>query len=1215
MKLESKTDWIPGAPVLDYAALRKEGMSQLERLAGSEWTDFNPHDPGITILEQYCYALTELAYRCDFSLPDLLSRDGKDPYGSLFSPALILSSRPVTLVDLRKLAIDVPGIKNAWIEKIEDSSPPVYHNRYGDAMLADDQEKLIQLHLGEGAATVNLKGLYRVLIESSEVLKVDSAEVVRNVASRLHAHRPLCMDFESLEVMEKQYIQVKAHIEIGAGVNPEDVYIAILGKIAAHISPFVRFYTLAERLAAGKRIDDIFDGPALNQGFIDTAELLAMERETGLLVSDFIREIMDVEGVLMVKYLALALKDTDKWENWWLGLDKKKSPVFDIDSEIKLEKQQIEVSLDYKSAKNRYSDAQKNLAYRPAKPEDLDIVPPAGRDRQVGRYYSAQHHFPEVYGLGERGLPPQADGERRAQLKQLQAYLLFFDQLLANQFAQLAHIGDLLGFDEDNLQTYFAADIDAPTLRLDGVWKQDTQSRQDRLDQIVKTPAIPEDAKESQGLDWLRKNRFLDHLLARFAEQFVDYVQFSKLPATEPDPVRNKFERLVQDKQAWLLDYPKLSAGRGTGFNILSPSADNDCSDRCNYSGLEQRLRLKLGLTQEIHGTEKYRFYLIEHVLLRPINADNGQKDLPLLVDARSADPYSLQLSLVFPVESQPFDDEGFRRFIEQTVREETPAHLLVYVLWLDETAMEPFRVAYATWSEIQYVLRESSAIDPILPYKLRDARNRLIDLLAIGQTYPLADLPVEYTSTVAWGQFGRITIISSQTGVLYQLLDKDSNILNDQDEGNGGNLVLSTLAITKDTGFRIKAVKETLSVMLFQAIDIKVGLDTSLEAKILVDDLLDSSVTNPSAEEPRIVDYGANSSVEIKNTQAGVDYRLVSVQTDQQGADLVIKDAQTQASIALKYISEDSVSGNSQAVNIQTLPMQEDAGIRILASREFEGNKEAQHALLDITLPLKVRANPKLEVTVDQPQLDYQSKTAVAIKASQASASYQLFARSILDSEFVRDDTNPASFSIPGMASLRVANPPVPTLDAMPIGAAKNGDGVDLVLPIDNLKEDGLIVVRAVKEHKTRNGQSTITSSIQLHQAAAILVRPGPDSAFPLRLKPKDGDAPTDSGLKKDTIYQVLNGQPGVFYYFLQADTQATLGLPVYFHKDGKGIGQLQVEIDFTLTGSLPTPPPEWECPVDLTADAMLSIRAVKAQTGMELVFELTVAALLGLS
>lgn len=43
---------------LDFAALRTEALHLLERLDGETWTDFNTHDPGITILEQLCYALS-----------------------------------------------------------------------------------------------------------------------------------------------------------------------------------------------------------------------------------------------------------------------------------------------------------------------------------------------------------------------------------------------------------------------------------------------------------------------------------------------------------------------------------------------------------------------------------------------------------------------------------------------------------------------------------------------------------------------------------------------------------------------------------------------------------------------------------------------------------------------------------------------------------------------------------------------------------------------------------------------------------------------------------------------------------------------------------------------------------------------------------------------------------------------------------------------------
>ncbi|MCP4658446.1 MAG: hypothetical protein GY856_23780, partial [bacterium] len=54
---------------MDYTSLRQEGIRHLERMAGGRWTDFNVHDPGITILEQLCYALTDLGYRIGHEIP------------------------------------------------------------------------------------------------------------------------------------------------------------------------------------------------------------------------------------------------------------------------------------------------------------------------------------------------------------------------------------------------------------------------------------------------------------------------------------------------------------------------------------------------------------------------------------------------------------------------------------------------------------------------------------------------------------------------------------------------------------------------------------------------------------------------------------------------------------------------------------------------------------------------------------------------------------------------------------------------------------------------------------------------------------------------------------------------------------------------------------------------------------------------------------------
>src|SRR5436309_16077680 len=105
-------------PGLDFAALKAEGVAIVQRLAGEIWTDYNEHDPGVTTLEQLCYALTGLSYRAEFALPDLLAdRQGRIDMRrqALFGPRRILPCNPVTPNDYRRLLVDrVEAVANAW---------------------------------------------------------------------------------------------------------------------------------------------------------------------------------------------------------------------------------------------------------------------------------------------------------------------------------------------------------------------------------------------------------------------------------------------------------------------------------------------------------------------------------------------------------------------------------------------------------------------------------------------------------------------------------------------------------------------------------------------------------------------------------------------------------------------------------------------------------------------------------------------------------------------------------------------------------------------------------------------------------------------------------------------------------------------------------------------------------------------------------------------
>ena len=90
-----------------FEVLQEESLAQLQELSGNVWTDYNLHDPGVTILEQLNYALWEFDYRLGFDIQDYLtSGDSFDPKQSmLFPPDEVFTTVPVTPKDYRLLIL------------------------------------------------------------------------------------------------------------------------------------------------------------------------------------------------------------------------------------------------------------------------------------------------------------------------------------------------------------------------------------------------------------------------------------------------------------------------------------------------------------------------------------------------------------------------------------------------------------------------------------------------------------------------------------------------------------------------------------------------------------------------------------------------------------------------------------------------------------------------------------------------------------------------------------------------------------------------------------------------------------------------------------------------------------------------------------------------------------------------------------------------------
>lgn len=791
-----------GEAALDQRQLYAIGLGHVQRLARQVWTDYNIHDPGITILELLCYALTDLGNRASLPLADLLATETANDVNmaqQFVTPAQILPNRPLTLLDYRKLLIDIKGVANAWLR-------PYNQSYYADPVAGE----LLESHPGlPGIEEVRLAGLYRVLIDYDSNLLEEQERVEREVRRVVQANRNLCEDFVAFDRVATQSFTLCAELELHAVADQSEIHAQILFRVQEYLAPPVRSSTLEEMLA--RQTDDgcplpieaIFDGPLLNCGFIDDAELERAELRTEIRLSDLIGLIMDIEGVQAVRKIVIQAEGQEPSANPWLipVADGAKPLLNEQRCRLVYYKRAMPVVVNGERMLTRLQELKTAAAACSDRDEPDDLAIPLGRFRAPDSYYSFQNHFPQIYGLGEDGLDSAASAGRRAQALQLKGYLLFFDQVMADYLAQLAHVRDLFSTDPAMLRTYVHQAV--TSFREYELLYGASESAQ-----ILATiETAMEGAEANRQVQWERRNRFLDHLIARFAERFTEfahlmYAEFGASP-----------QQMIAHKCAFLRDYPQTSSGRGMAYNA-SLRDDSALWNSDNISGLERRLARLLGIRNplrrnlgdiafdiyvEVDDSEgdEFRFrvrnrdtgkiilssstryatselawaalrvalvwgqleasfqrkitsdgrhyfnvvddtgevvarrieyyvdparmetaiaatmeylrvnyseegmYLIENILLRPEEA--GDPFLPICRAAERTgsadnDPYSNRLHIVLPAYGSRFQSMDFRRFAEELIREETPAHILPKICWAGKEEMARFEAAYRDW-------------------------------------------------------------------------------------------------------------------------------------------------------------------------------------------------------------------------------------------------------------------------------------------------------------------------------------------------------------------------------------------------------------------------------------------------------------------------------------------------------------------------------------
>lgn len=439
------------ASYLDFNDLRNEGIAHLGNLTGKIWTDYNAHDPGITILEVLCYALLDLDYRSKLPAADIFAHDPKatGPDNNFYSPAQILACNPLTIADYRKLLSDIEGVRNAWLE-----------------VATDQVDQCLPQNRQQAGYQPLLNGLYHVYIEADD--NIDTEKLQKIILQTLNGHRNLCEDMIDPVFLGKQKLGIDAGIELETDADPMQVYLDMMQKLESFLSPSPFFYTLQELLDKGKPIDTIFAGrpysTSISHGFIDTDELEQIQLKKEIHLSDLYKALFEVSGIKTIRDLQWKPDGGAPKSGWKFNISKDHTIDFNPDfCAIRFLRNGKPVPFDATQYSGLLQVAMKKNLYRTLLP-NLDLPYPQGTFRSdLADYYSIQNDFPNVYGITKGGIPDNAPYARKAWALQLKGFLLFFDQLLADYLAQLANIRNLFSFGGnggDDGNTYFLNPLD-----------------------------------------------------------------------------------------------------------------------------------------------------------------------------------------------------------------------------------------------------------------------------------------------------------------------------------------------------------------------------------------------------------------------------------------------------------------------------------------------------------------------------------------------------------------------------------------------------------------------------------------------------------------------------------------------------------------------------------------------------------------------------------
>lgn len=699
-----------------YTKLQTQTLDEVQRMAGKVWTDYNVHDPGITVGDITNHALTELDYKLGFPLTDYCVEKGNtfvpERFG-LFPPEEVYTTQPVTVEDYRRLFLaTIPELDNVRIE----------------------------CDLQTGGYTIN------PMLSPFGVK--DSKAVCEQVKTLYHRHRNLC-EYLSGEVKEPVLNELEFHaeFEIEPGEDASDVLARLYVAILRYLSGAVRISTPDTAAVS------VLSPEEWLEGITDIVRPVAPElQQTEHELYQQLREVKGVRSFTACYLMRNGEPQTNFSEGFRLQI-----PTEAKELHVRIHQGRFEVEPDMSTFHTRlealYLTNRHREPMQDEKRKEYNWSIPETVYRNIFTHDSVTDDFPACYRLSEKGGQEQSTFE---------VYLKWYDQVIQNGLLELKELPRILSLE--------AEDASNLTDRRIRALKKQYLDFLDKLYGVESHPAWLSEQNcygETEEGTLRRRMNFLRHIaclignrsrarniLPRKEESDTPVVKewFCRLlgiESSDEHTVSNVLpkhnlrivdrkeenslseridsllidERMLEEDKIEKIDYEELAADEAekrkeyvmmrselTYFNVNRISGDlfRGGTDLENYRTVQldkeeyilmYRNREQTGWTNLGSAESRKRLNTLANILRRFLRELNRACETVYIVEPVLADTRRpFRLMLVLPAWTARFHTPRFWENCKDLLCSLLPAHLSVEIYWLNEHSMKKFESCYHQW-------------------------------------------------------------------------------------------------------------------------------------------------------------------------------------------------------------------------------------------------------------------------------------------------------------------------------------------------------------------------------------------------------------------------------------------------------------------------------------------------------------------------------------